>query len=147
MIPAEGAHEKQRRIDNFRRDRATFNTRNVINRANDRYFDKIQGMTKSLALLIGLETNPAQALTDPGRLMPLALGASDGLAMFARIITRPEPGPSSSSSRRAWLGRDSLRVPAYSSRSTSCCLSTTSRPWSWASWCSCSTCRCRRSRT
>src|SRR6185436_2522422 len=30
---------------------------------------------------------------NPGALMPLALGASDGLKMFARILTRPEPGP------------------------------------------------------
>ena len=85
-------YENRYIFDNFRRDRATFNTRTVISRANDRYFDKIQGMTKSLALLIGLETNPQAALADPGQLMPLALGASDGLAMFARIMTRPEPG-------------------------------------------------------
>ena len=85
-------YENRYIFDNFRRDRVTFSTRGVMDRANGRYFDKIQGMTKSLALLIGLETNPGQALTDPGSLMPLALGASDGLAMFARIMTRPEPG-------------------------------------------------------
>jgi len=80
-------------FDNFRRDRTTFNSRAVVARGMDRTFDKVQGMTKSLALLVGLETNAASALADPGNLMPLALGASDGLAMFARVITRPEPGP------------------------------------------------------
>jgi hypothetical protein len=50
-------------------------------------------MTKSLALLIGLEgTQAPVALADPGQLEPLALGASDGLKMFARILTRPQPG-------------------------------------------------------
>jgi hypothetical protein len=60
----------------------------------DRYFSKIQGMTKSLALLVGLEgTQAPAALAAPGQLMPLAIGSSDGLKMFARIMTRPAPGP------------------------------------------------------
>jgi hypothetical protein len=87
-------YENRYIFDNFRRDRSTFNTRAVLSRAEDRYFDKIQGMTKSLALLIGLNGPQAGAqLADPGGLMPLALGASDGLKMWARILTRPEPGP------------------------------------------------------
>jgi hypothetical protein len=86
-------YENRYIFDNFRRDRPTFNTRSVLNRAMDRYFDKIQGMTKSLALLIPIYTNGTKDPTaDPGSLMPLALGAADGLKMFARIITRPEPG-------------------------------------------------------
>jgi hypothetical protein len=83
-------YENRYIFDNFRRDRTTFNSGAVIARAMDRYFDKVQGMTKSLALLVGLDGD--SALSDPGGLMPLALGASDGLAMFARIMTRPEPG-------------------------------------------------------
>ncbi len=86
-------YENRYIFDNFRRDRVTFSSRGVIGRQQDRYFSKIQGMTKSLALLIALQSQVDQALNDPGQLMPLALGASDGLAMFARIMTRPEPGP------------------------------------------------------
>ena len=86
-------YENRYIFDNFRRDRVTFSSRGVIGRQQDRYFGKIQGMTKSLALLMALESQVDQALNDPGQLMPLALGASDGLAMFARIMTRPEPGP------------------------------------------------------
>ena len=86
-------YENRYIFDNFRRDRVTFGTHTVISRAMDRYFDKIQGMTKSLALLVGLNgSNADKSLADPGDLMPLALGASDGLKMFARIVTRPEPG-------------------------------------------------------
>jgi hypothetical protein len=87
-------YENRYVFDNFRRDRSTFQTANVVARDMDRYFSKIQGMTKSLALLVGLEGVQAPvALADPGQLMPLALGASDGLKMFARILTRPAPGP------------------------------------------------------
>jgi hypothetical protein len=86
-------YENRYIFDNFRRDRTLFNSRMVISRFTDRYFDKIQGITKSLAFLTALETNPIQAISDPGNLMPMSLGASDGLAMFARIMTRPEPGP------------------------------------------------------
>ncbi len=85
-------YENRYIFDNFRRSRTTFSTRTQVNRAQDRYFDKIQGMTKSLALLVGLSSQPEVDKANPGGLMPLVLGASDGLAMFARIITRPEPG-------------------------------------------------------
>ncbi len=92
-------YENRYVFDNFRRDRALFNTSAVVARTQSRYFDKIQGMTKSLALLVGLEGAQASAaLNDPGQLMPLALGASDGLKMFARVLTRPEPGPYGASS-------------------------------------------------
>ena len=69
-----------------------FNTYSVATRAMSRYYEKLQGMTKSLALMIGYEQNPDQALQDPGGLMPLGLGASDSLNFFAKILTRPEPG-------------------------------------------------------
>jgi hypothetical protein len=86
-------YENRYIFDNFRRDRATFNTRAVVGRDMDRYFDKVQGMTKSLALLVGLYADQASYfLNTAGGLMPLALGASDSLKMFARIMTRPEPG-------------------------------------------------------
>jgi hypothetical protein len=82
-------YENRYIFDNFRRDRTTFSTNVQVHRAEDRYFDKIQGITKSLALLVGLGLDPS----DPGSLLPLSLGASDGFAMFVRVLTRPEPGP------------------------------------------------------
>jgi hypothetical protein len=96
-------YENRYIFNNFRRDRVTFNSYDTVVRIEDRYWDKIKSMTKTLAL--GVEqlttqappgTPPGQNPLDPtlqaGMLMPLALGASDGLAMFARAMTRPEPG-------------------------------------------------------
>ncbi|MFO0675236.1 MAG: hypothetical protein U0169_01800, partial [Polyangiaceae bacterium] len=84
-------YENRYIFDNFRRNRATFNSASVSGRTQDRYFSKVQGMTKSLALAVGRATDDAST-KDPGEYMPLALGASDGFAMFARVLTRPEPG-------------------------------------------------------
>ncbi|HSY20478.1 MAG TPA: zinc-dependent metalloprotease [Polyangiaceae bacterium] len=98
-------------FDNFRRNRVTFNTAAVVSRIEDRYFDKIQALSKSLAL--GVELSPASALTDPGSLMPLAMGSADGFAMFIRALTRPAPGayvatpagaPGGSGPPNAWAG-------------------------------------------
>ncbi len=86
-------YENRYIFDNFRRNRVTFSTAGSVARAMDRYFDKMQGMVKSLALLTGLSNNANIATSDPGDLMPLALGGSDVLALFARVLTRPEPGP------------------------------------------------------
>jgi hypothetical protein len=101
-------YENRYIFDNFRRDRSTFDTHVQVARAQSRYFDKIQQMTKGLALMVEIFgnptidpsqndpsiTNPAIApfIHDPGSLMPVALAASDGLAMWVRILTRPEPG-------------------------------------------------------
>lgn len=84
-------YENRYIFDNFRRDKVLFSTRGAIGRSQDRYFGKLQGIVKSLALLSG--EFGASALSDPGSLMPMALGGSDVLAMFSRILTRPEPGP------------------------------------------------------
>jgi hypothetical protein len=103
-------YENRYIFDNFRRDRTTFDTQVQVKRAQSRYFDKIQQMTQGLGLLVELDGNPTvdpsqnnpninntapfvvDSLNDPGLLMPLALAASDGLAMWVRILTRPEPG-------------------------------------------------------
>jgi len=103
-------YENRYIFDNFRRDRTTFDTHVQVLRAQDRYFNKIQEMTKTLGLLVELDGNPTldpsqndpnilttapdvvSELTDPGALMPLALAASDGFAMWVRVLTRPEPG-------------------------------------------------------
>ncbi len=104
-------YENRYIFDNFRRDRTTFDIMTQVGRARTRYFDKIQQMTKGLALAVEVFGNPSvdpsrnnpdpstnlapfvvQELNDAGSLMPLALASSDGLAMWVRILTRPEPG-------------------------------------------------------
>jgi hypothetical protein len=86
-------YENRYIFNDFRRNQVLFNTAAVAFRTQDRYWDKIQGLTKSLALGIELNSSPAFDPTQsPGFLMPLALGSADGLAMFVRALTRPAPG-------------------------------------------------------
>jgi hypothetical protein len=86
-------YENRYIFNNFRRNQVLFNTGSVVDRIRDRYWDKIQGISKSFALGIELETRPgADPTTDPGDLMPIALGSADAFSMFARAITRPNPG-------------------------------------------------------
>jgi hypothetical protein len=115
-------YENRYIFDNFRRNRVTFNTPAVVHRVEDRYWDKIKHITKSLALGVELLTQAgAQDPTaDPGLLMPLALGAADGLQMFARAMTRPEPGPyvvtagGVGGPPSAWASADATLLPAAS---------------------------------
>jgi hypothetical protein len=79
-------------FNNFRRNRVMFNTAGFLHALQDRYWDKIQYITKSLALGVELLSGGADPTTNPGSLMPMALGASDGLSMFVRAMTRPAPG-------------------------------------------------------
>jgi hypothetical protein len=80
-------------FNNFRRSRVTFSTHKAVGYVEDRYWDKIQGMTKSLAFGVEALTSPGSDPTaNPGLLMPLALGATEGFKMFVRAMTRPEPG-------------------------------------------------------
>ncbi|GAC1351063.1 MAG: hypothetical protein NVSMB1_00520 [Polyangiales bacterium] len=85
-------YENRYIFEYFRRDRVGFSPMGAIDRAQSRYFDKIAGMTKSLALMVGFSQDANASLNDPGDLMPLGLGAADGLSLFARVLTRPEPG-------------------------------------------------------
>jgi Met-zincin len=86
-------YENRYIFNNFRRNNVLFNTAAVNTRTETRYWDKIQALTKSLALGIELNTSPGNdPTTSPGFLMPLALGSADGLAMFVRALTRPAPG-------------------------------------------------------
>jgi hypothetical protein len=86
-------YENRYIFDNFRRNRVTFGTYGYLTRLESRYWDKIQFITKSLALGVELLTQPgSDPTTQPGSLMPMALGAADGLAMFVRALTRPAPG-------------------------------------------------------
>ena len=75
-------YENRYIFDNFRRDRTTFDTHAQVSRAQSRYFDKVQQITKALALAVESYGNPtidpsqndptitnpavAQFLHDPG---------------------------------------------------------------------------------
>ena len=86
-------YENRYIFDDFRRNRTLFNTYGAITRLTDRYWSKVSYITKSLALGVELLTQPGNdPTTDPGSLMPLALGSADGFAMFVRAMTRPAPG-------------------------------------------------------
>ena len=86
-------YENRYIFDNFRRNRTTFQSINVMGRVEDRYFDKLRDVMKTFALLLELDSNPLGAQQDPGNLMPLALAGPDMLNTFIRVMTRPEPGP------------------------------------------------------
>jgi hypothetical protein len=87
-------YENRYIFNNFRRDQVMFNTEDVVRAVQYRYWDKIQGISKALALGVELLTQPGQPdpTTQPGNLMPMALGSADGLSMFVRAMTRPAPG-------------------------------------------------------
>jgi hypothetical protein len=80
-------------FDNFRRNRVAFHSSMAVDRIQSRYWDKVQAVTKSLALGIEEYTNPNFDPTQfPGFFMPMALASADGLAMFVQALTRPAPG-------------------------------------------------------
>ncbi len=85
-------YENRYIFDNFRRNRTTFQSANVISRVSDRYFDKIRDNMKTFGLMIGLSQNPIGDQQDPGNLMPLSLAGPDMLSLFFRVMARPEPG-------------------------------------------------------
>lgn len=86
-------YENRYIFDNFRRDRTNFHSRNVIQRTANRYFDRMTASAKALALYLTLLPEfKDELLSEPGYLMPHAIAASDSLAAFVRILTRPEPG-------------------------------------------------------
>jgi len=85
-------YENRYIFDNFRRNRTTFSSLGTMNRVASRYLGKVQGMVKTLGLMAELSTNVQSDESDPGNLMPLALGAPDVMLTFMRAMTRPEPG-------------------------------------------------------
>ncbi len=85
-------YENRYIFDNFRRNRTTFQSINVMNRVQDRYFDKLKDSMKTFGLLIELDPNAQSSEQDPGNLMPMALAGPDMMATFMRVMSRPEPG-------------------------------------------------------
>ena len=93
----EAAYENRYILDAFRRGRTTFNSWDVTARVQGHYLDTIQLLGKTFAFAMMLEvwdpaTVPPELLAD-GNYGPLATATSVGFDLFARILTRPEPGP------------------------------------------------------
>ena len=82
-------------LDAFRRNRVEFNSFDVTSRIQYRYLDKIQQISKAFAfgaVLDGDPTKPSTELLADGNFGALGFAATVGLDLFARILTRPEPG-------------------------------------------------------
>jgi hypothetical protein len=91
----ESQYEHRYLLDAFRRNRLTFNSWDVSWRMQYAYFDKIQQIAKTFAfgaLLDGDPTMPSDDLLHDGYYGPLNLASTVALDLFARIMTRPEPG-------------------------------------------------------
>ncbi len=91
----EGQYENRYILDAFRRKRVQFNSGDTTMRIQARYLDAIQQIAKTFAfgaLLEGDPAAPATSLLQDGFYGPLALSGTVALDLFARILTRPEPG-------------------------------------------------------
>ncbi|MGC4113930.1 MAG: hypothetical protein QM765_04590 [Myxococcales bacterium] len=91
----EGMYENRYILDAFRRNRVQFDSWDVTDRIQYRYLDPIQQIAKTFAfaaVLDGDPTAPSAGFLDDGYYGPLGLGATLSLDLFARILTRPEPG-------------------------------------------------------
>ncbi|MBI5610462.1 MAG: hypothetical protein HY902_16410, partial [Deltaproteobacteria bacterium] len=91
----ESQYELRYVLDNFRRNRTNFNSDSVVARVQSRYLDPIQSIAKTFAfaaLLDGDPTQPSAKLLTDGAYGPLALASSTAFELFARMLTRPEPG-------------------------------------------------------
>ncbi len=91
----ESLYENRYILDAFRRNRTQFNSDSVEERIQARYLDNIQLIAKAFAfgaVLDGDPLSPSSTFLDPGNYEPLAIGGSVAFDMFARILTRGEPG-------------------------------------------------------
>ncbi len=92
----EAAYENRYILDAFRRNRVTFNSEDVVTRLQTHYLDTVQLISKAFAFGMVLDaddpTNPTKDLLSDGQWGPLAMGSSVAFDMFARVLTRPEPG-------------------------------------------------------
>ena len=92
----EAAYENRYVLDAFRRGRTTFNSYDVTGRVQAHYLDPIQliGKTFAFAMVLDVDdpTNPPAELLVDGNYGPHAMAASEAFDLFARMLTRPEPG-------------------------------------------------------
>lgn len=91
----ESAYEQRYIFDSFRRNRVQFNSWDTTARVQGRYLDNIQLIAKAFffgAVLDGDPRFPTEELLADGNMGPLAMGSTFALDLFARQLTRPEPG-------------------------------------------------------
>lgn len=91
----EGQYENRYLLDAFRRNRVQFNSWDATARMQSHYLDNLQLIAKAFAFGALLDGDPSQPTTtflSDGTYGPLAMGATVALDLFARILTRPEPG-------------------------------------------------------
>ncbi len=91
----ESAFENRYIFDYFRRNRVQFNSESTTSRVQYRYLDNLQLIAKAYffgAILDGDPTQPTTEFLDDGNFGPLAVGSTFAFDMFARILTRPDPG-------------------------------------------------------
>ncbi|MBI5479452.1 MAG: zinc-dependent metalloprotease [Deltaproteobacteria bacterium] len=91
----EMAYENRYLLDGFRRNRVMFTSWDTIERIQAHYLDAIQLIAKTYAFGAVLDGDPTQPTSDflqDGYYGPLSMGATVALELFARILTRPEPG-------------------------------------------------------
>jgi hypothetical protein len=91
----ESLYENRYILDAFRRERVMFNSQDVVWRIQGRYLDNIQQIAKTFAfgaLLDGDPTAPSTDFLDDGNYGPLVIAGTLALDLFARQLTRPEPG-------------------------------------------------------
>ena len=91
----EAAYENRYILDAFRRGRVDFNSWDVTERTQAHYLDAIQGIAKAFAfgaVLDGDPTSPSADFLDDGNYGALAMASSVAFDLFARTLTRPEPG-------------------------------------------------------
>jgi len=92
----ENAYENRYVLDSFRRNRTMFNSYDVVSRAQSHYLDAIQNIAKTFGFAMVLEVDdpavlPAELLSD-GNYGPMSIASSHAFDLFARMLTRPEPG-------------------------------------------------------
>ncbi len=92
----ESAYENRYLLDSFRRNRTLFNSGDVVARTQAHYLDPIQLIAKTYAFAMVLEvddpTSPPPALLGDGQYGPLSMATTVAFDLFARMLTRPEPG-------------------------------------------------------
>jgi hypothetical protein len=88
-------YENRYILDAFRRNRVTFNSQDTVWRIQGRYLDNIQQIAKTFAFIALLSTDPTapdEEFTQDGLYGPLTLAGTKAFDLFARQLTRPEPG-------------------------------------------------------
>jgi hypothetical protein len=91
----EAGYENRYIIDAFRHNRVQFNSWSTTARIQSHYLDAIQLIAKTFAfgaVLDGDPLQPSATFLNDGTYGPLGMGSTVALDLYARILTRPEPG-------------------------------------------------------